>query len=61
VQRHIPLEFSKAHNGTLRIIYDTLYVVLGVIVGFFAYLVLDKYFDSQETVTSEAADVVTTS
>ena len=56
-QRHIPLEFRKAHNDTLSIIYGTLYVVFGVIVGFTAYLVLDKYVDSQKTVTSEAANL----
>ena len=58
VQRHIPLEFRKAHNDTLSIIYGTLYVVFGVIVGFMAYLVLDKYVDSQKTTASEAANVV---
>ena len=58
VQRHVPLEFRKAHNDTLSIIYGTLYVVFGVIVGFIAYLVLDKYVDSQKTAASEAADVV---
>lgn len=56
-QRHIPLEFRKAHNDTLSIIYGTLYVTFGVIVGFTAYLVLDKYVDSQKTVASEAANV----
>ena len=58
VQRHLPLEFRKAHNDTLSIIYGTLYVVFGVIVDFIAYLVLDKYVDSQKTAASEAADVV---
>ena len=56
-QRHIPLEFRKAHNDTLSIIYATLYVTFGVIVGFTAYLVLDKYVDSQKTVASEAANI----
>ena len=58
VQRHVSLEFRKAHNDTLSIIYGTLYVVFGVIVGFMAYLVLDKYVDSQKTTASEAANVV---
>ena len=58
VQRNVPLEFRKAHNDTLSIIYGTLYVVFGVIVGFIAFLVLDKYVDSQKTTASEAADVV---
>ena len=59
-QRHIPLEFRKAHNDTLSIIYGTLYVAFGVIVGFTAYLVLDKYVDSQKTAASEAANIVET-
>jgi hypothetical protein len=58
VQRYIPLEFRKAHNDTLSIIYGTLYVTFGVIVGFTAFLVLDKYADAQKTVASEAADIV---
>lgn len=58
VQRYIPLEFRKAHNDTLGLIYGVLYVAFGVIVGFTAFLVLDKYVDSQNTAASEAADVV---
>ena len=57
-QRYISLEFRKAQNDTLSIIYGALYITFGVIVGFTAYLVLDKYADSQKTVTSEAADIV---
>ena len=58
VQRYIPLEFRKAHNDTLGLIYGVLYVAFGVIVGFTAFLVLDKYVDSQNTAASEAADIV---
>ena len=57
-QRYISLEFRKAHNDTLSIIYGALYITFGVIVGFTAYLVLDKYADAQKTVASEAANVV---
>ena len=57
-QRHIPLEFRKAHNDTLSLIYTALYVTFGAILGFTAFLVLDKYIDSQKTAASEAADVV---
>ena len=57
-QRHVPLEFRKAHNDTLSVIFAALYVTFGVIVGFTAFLVLDKYVDSQKTVASEAAVTV---
>jgi len=57
-QRYIPLELRKAHNDTLGLIYGVLYVAFGVIVGFTAFLVLDKYVDSQNTVAHEAADIV---
>lgn len=57
-ERYIPLEFRKAHNDTLGIMYGTLHVTFGVIVGFTAFLVLDKYTTSQNTVSSEAGDIV---
>jgi ABC-type multidrug transport system fused ATPase/permease subunit len=57
-QHHISLEFRKAHNDTLSIIYGALYITFGVVVGFTAYLVLDKYSDSQKTAASEAATIV---
>jgi hypothetical protein len=57
-QRHIPLEFRKAHNDTLSLIYTALYVTFGAIVGFTAFMVLDKYIDSQKTAANEAADVI---
>ena len=57
-ERYIPLEFRKAHNDTIGIIYGTLHVTFGVIVGFTAFLVLDKYNTSQTAVASEAGDIV---
>jgi Protein of unknown function (DUF4239) len=57
-QHHIPLEFRKAHNDTLSLIYTALYVTFGAIVGFTAFLVLDKYIDSQKTAANEAADII---
>jgi hypothetical protein len=55
---YIPLEFRKAHNDTICILYGTLNVTFGVIVGFTAFLVLDKYNTSQNTVANEAGDIV---
>lgn len=57
-ERYIPLEFRKAHNDTIGILYGTLHVTFGVIVGFTAFLVLDKYNTSQTTVASEASVIV---
>lgn len=57
-ERYLHLEFRKAHNDTIGIIYGTLHVTFGVIVGFTAFLVLDKYTTSQTTVASEAGAIV---
>jgi Protein of unknown function (DUF4239) len=57
-QRLIPFEFRKAHNDTIGIIYGTLHVTFGVIIGFTAFLVLDKYNTAQNTAASEAGDLV---
>ena len=57
-ERYIPLEFRKAHNDTIGILYGTLHVTFGVIVGFTAFLVLGKYNTSQNTVASEAGTIV---
>ena len=57
-ERYIPLEFRKAHNDTIGILYGTLHVTFGVIVGFTAFLVLDKYNTSQNTAANEAGDIV---
>jgi len=57
VQHRVPLELRKAHNVPIGTIYGALYVAFGVIIGFSAYLVLNKYTTSQTTVVNEAADV----
>ena len=57
VQRRVPLEFRQAHNVPLGLIYGALYVSFGVIIGFSAYLVLNKYTSSQATVVDEASAV----
>jgi hypothetical protein len=57
-QRRVPLELRQSHNTTMGIIYGTLHVTFGVIIGFSAFLVLDKYNESRHTVASEARDIV---
>ena len=56
-QHRIPLELRQSHNVPISIIYGALYVTFGVIIGFSAYLVLNKYTTSQTTVANEAGDV----
>ena len=56
-QHRIPLELRQSHNVPISIIYGALYVTFGVIIGFSAYLVLNKYTTSQATVANEAGDV----
>ena len=58
VQRRIPLELRQSHNATIGIIYGTLHVTFGVIIGFTAFLVLDKYNESRHAVAREARDIV---
>ena len=57
MQHRIPLELREAHNVPLGLIYGALYVTFGVIIGFSAYLVLNKYTTSQTTVVNEASDI----
>lgn len=57
-QRRIPLELRQSHNVAIGVVYGALQITFGVIVGFSAFLVLDKYTTAQNTVTSEAADLV---
>ena len=54
VQRLVPLQMRKSHNVAIGIIYGGLYVLFGVMVGFTAFLVLDKYNAAQAAVQSEA-------
>jgi hypothetical protein len=56
-QQRVPLELRQAHNVPLGLIYGALYVTFGVIIGFSAYLVLNKYTTSQTTVVNEASAV----
>jgi hypothetical protein len=56
-QHRIPLEFRQSHNVPISVIYGALSVTFGVIIGFSAYLVLNKYATSQTTVANEASDV----
>ena len=56
-QRWIPLELRKSHNLTIGIIYAALYVTFGVIIGFSAYIALNKYTMAQQTVVDEAGTV----
>src|ERR687889_1740542 len=57
-QRRIPLELRQSHNVAIGVVYGALQITFGVIVGFSAFLVLDKYTTAQNTVTSEAANIV---
>jgi hypothetical protein len=53
----VPLTTRESHNTTIGIIYAALYVMFGVIVGFSAYLVLNKYNLSETTAKTEASNV----
>jgi uncharacterized membrane protein YGL010W len=57
VQRRVSLELRQSHNVPISIIYGAVYVTFGVIIGFSAYLVLNKYTTSQTTVANEAGAV----
>src|SRR3712207_6231986 len=57
-QRRISLELRQSHNVAIGVVYRALQITFGVIVGFSAFLVLDKYTTAQNTVTSEAVDLV---
>ncbi len=57
VQRLVPLSLRESHNTAIGIIYAALYVMFGVMVGFSAYLVLNKYVASQNAAENEAGNV----
>jgi hypothetical protein len=57
IQRLVPLAIRESHNTAIGIIYAALYVLFGVMVGFSAYLVLNKYTLSESTAKSEASNV----
>ena len=52
VHRLVPLSIRESHTAAIGIIYAALYVMLGMVVGFSAYLVLSKYNISQNTAKS---------
>jgi len=57
VQRRVPAEQRKSRTTGLQQISQGLGAMFGVIVGFSAFLVLNKYHAAQQTVQSEAGDV----
>ena len=57
VHRLVPLSIRESHTAAIGVIYAALYVMFGMMVGFSAYLVLNKYNISQNTVKSEASNV----
>jgi hypothetical protein len=57
IQRLIPVERRKPHNTAIGTLYGGVYVLFGVIIGFIALIVLNKYNAARTTVESEAADV----
>jgi lysylphosphatidylglycerol synthetase-like protein (DUF2156 family) len=56
-QRRITVDQRKNHTTGLNQINGVLGAMFGVIVGFSAFLVLNKYHTAQETVQGEAGDV----
>ncbi len=56
-QHRIPLESRQSHNVPIGVVYGAVSVTFGVIIGFSAFLVLNKYTTSQTTEANEAADV----
>jgi hypothetical protein len=56
-QRLVPLSLRESHNSPIGITYSGVYLLFGVMVGFSAFLVLNKYHTSQETTQTEAGYV----
>jgi hypothetical protein len=57
MERRVPAEIRKSHTTGLQQISAGLGAMFGVIVGFSAFLVLNKYQAAQQTVQSEAGDI----
>ena len=57
VQHRVPLEVRQSHHGPIAVFCGAFSVTFGVIIGFSAFLVLNKYTTSQTTVASEAGGV----
>jgi hypothetical protein len=58
IQRRVPVEVRKTHTTGLGQIQGALGAMFGVIVGFSAFLVLNKHHTAIQTVQTEAAEVV---
>ena len=43
VHRLVPLSIRESHTAAIGIIYAALYVMFGMMVGFSAYIVVNKY------------------
>ena len=54
-QRRLPLELRKSHNDAISVIYGTLQVMFGVLIGFTAFLVVQKYITAQTLRLAERA------
>ena len=57
VQSLVPLPLRESHTAAIGIIYAALYVMFGMVVGFSAYLVLNKYNASQNAAELEANSI----
>jgi hypothetical protein len=57
MERRVPAETRKSHTTGLQQISAGLGAMFDVIVGFSAFLVLNKYHAAQQTVQSEAGDL----
>jgi NADH:ubiquinone oxidoreductase subunit 6 (subunit J) len=57
MERQMPVEVRKSRTTGLQQISAGLGAMFGVIVGFSAFLVLNKYHAAQQTVQSEAGDL----
>jgi hypothetical protein len=53
----IPIELRESHTVPLGLIFGGLNVMFGVLVGFSAFLVLNKYQAAEQAVQNEAANV----
>ena len=58
VQRRVPQELRKSHTTGLGQIQGALGATFGVIIGFSAFIVLNKYHTAIQTVQTEAGDVM---
>jgi hypothetical protein len=57
VHRLVPLSTRDSHTAPIGVVYAALYVMFGMVVGFSAYLVLNKYNTSENMVKTEAGNL----